>query len=169
MQEPRSAGALGKDFPYLLSTMCYIEVKDDGAVRWGKDGGTYERARAGTSRLYAVWPGEWSSHLFAIDDLDQYARALGIVHDEERTGLVEHEHAVRWRISDGEDPSTASYVTIEVWLDCGCSVRDLKTFAKHMQTQKGWDVATSVGWGSVTSEGGEQRYDFRIRRKSLTC
>ncbi|WP_430495958.1 hypothetical protein ACQRWP_16900 [Micromonospora trifolii] len=37
----------------------------------------YERAVAGTSRLFAVWPGNYSSDLFAIDDLDAYAVQSG--------------------------------------------------------------------------------------------
>lgn len=53
MQEPRSAGALGTEFPYALGTTCYIEVSRDGSVRWGNDAGTYERALAGDVRLYA--------------------------------------------------------------------------------------------------------------------
>ncbi|RSM60067.1 hypothetical protein DMB66_25620 [Actinoplanes sp. ATCC 53533] len=43
---------------------------------------------AGTSRLFAVWPGDYSSDLFVIDDLDAYARAVGLIHDETRTGLA---------------------------------------------------------------------------------
>jgi hypothetical protein len=91
--------------------MCYVEVADDGAVTWGREGGSYERALAGKSRLYAVWPGQWSSHLFVIDDLAEYARAFGIVHDEERTGLAQHVHDVRWSISPREDKSASAYVT----------------------------------------------------------
>lgn len=33
MQEPRSASAVGADFPYTLETMCYFEVSADGSVR----------------------------------------------------------------------------------------------------------------------------------------
>jgi hypothetical protein len=52
---------------------------------------------------YAVWPGEFSSGLFVIDDLDEYATAFGIIHDEERTGLTDHRHDVRWRPASWED------------------------------------------------------------------
>ncbi|MEU1675315.1 hypothetical protein ABZ752_25305 [Streptomyces roseifaciens] len=47
----------------------------------GNDRAAYERAVAGKSRLFAVWPGEWSSHLFAIDDLDEYAKAARFTTD----------------------------------------------------------------------------------------
>ena len=168
MQEPKSAGAMGSEFPYALQTMCYIEVAADGSVRWGSDAKTYARVLAGESRLYAVWPGQWSSHLFVIDDLDQYARALGLVHDETRTGLADHEHQVRWSISKYENKPNGSYVSISVQLDCGCEIRDLKSFASQMQKQKGWDIATTGGWGHSTSENGTT-YSMRARRKSLTA
>ncbi|KID32005.1 hypothetical protein HQ32_00889 [Prauserella sp. Am3] len=162
MQEPRSAGSLGLKFPYTLKTMCYIEVGADGGVHFGTDEGMYRRVVAGESRLYAVWPGEWSSHLFAIDDLDQYAKAFGIVHDAVRTGLADHEHDVSWSLSSREDKPTNTYISIDVWLACGCEIKDLKAFAAQMRTQKGWDIATSGGWG-----GSAGRYSLRARRKSL--
>lgn len=162
MQEPRSAGAMGAEFPYTLKTLCYLEVSADGSVHWGRDTETYNRALTGQSRLFAVWPGEWSSHLFVIDDLDQYARAFGIIHDEERTGLAEHEHQVRWSVHPSEEKPNGSYITIDVRLDCGCKIRDLGTFASQMRQQKGWDIATTGGWG-----GGGETYYMRARRKSL--
>jgi hypothetical protein len=58
MDEPRSASAVGKDFPYGAPTTCFIEVAEDGAVTWGDGRGAYERVLAGKSRLFAVWPGQ---------------------------------------------------------------------------------------------------------------
>jgi hypothetical protein len=162
--EPRSAAALGREFPYRLQTMCYVEVLSDGTVYWGGGRESYQRAVAGKSRLFAVWPGEWSSHLFRIDDLDEYARAVGIVYDPQRTGLADHRHDVRWAISEAETKPTGAYVTIDVWLDCGCEIRDIDTFAAHMREQRGWDVATSAGWG-----GSRGQHHVRARRKSLTA
>lgn len=166
-QQPRSAGTMGLEFPYTLRTMCYIEVSCNGAVTFGTDSRTYERAVAGESRLFAVWPGEWSSHLFAIDDLEQFARAFGIVHDEERTGLAAHVHQVRWRVGPYEAKPQGSYVSIDVWLDCGCRIRDRSAFAAQMREQKGWDIATSGGWGSSGTDESGWTYSLRARRKSL--
>ncbi len=151
-----------EEFPYTLSTMCYIEVRNDGEVLWGGGHEAYERVRRGECRLYAVWPGQWSSHLFAIDDLDQYAAAFGLVHDEKRTGLADHQHEVSWSVSPYEKRPNGSYVSIEVQLGCGCSIRDLKAFAKQMREQRGWDVATTTGWGSAGDT-----YSIRVRRTSL--
>ncbi|MGW7082207.1 hypothetical protein ACWGH2_01730 [Streptomyces sp. NPDC054871] len=64
----------------------------------GHDRAAYERPVAGKSRLFAAWPDEWSSHLFMIDDLDEYAKAHGIKHDEERTGLKGHVHDVTYSL-----------------------------------------------------------------------
>ncbi|MQM28970.1 hypothetical protein [Glycomyces albidus] len=166
-QDPRSAAASGKDFPYRMQTLCYIEVHKDGRVTHGRDNGTYERARSGESTLYAVWPGNYRSDLFIIDDLDEYAGAFGIIHDQERTGLADHVHDVKWQRSSIEDKPRAQYTWIEVELLCGCTVKDLDTFAAQMNKQKGWNVATSGGWGSSGMPGGKQTYSFRVRRKSL--
>lgn len=166
MQQPRSAGAMGTEFPYKLRTMCYIEVSKDGSVSWGDGADAYHRAVRGKSSLYAVWPGEYSSHLFHIDDLDEYARGKGMVHDAQRSGLEEHDHEVRWHLSPYEDKPTATYISVDVWLDCGCMIRDLASFAAQMRRQKGWDIATSGGWGSSTS-GNVTRYSLRVRRRSM--
>ncbi len=167
MAEPRSAGALGTEFPYRLRTMCYVEVAADGRVSQGSDEAAYRRALAGESRLFAVWPGDYRSDLFAIDDLDQFARGMGWVHDEARTGLVEHDHQVRWEVDDVERNPNGVYIWVRVWLDCGCSIHDRRVFAKHMQAQRGWDIALTGGGGS-SSDGSGTSYSMRVRRKSLS-
>jgi hypothetical protein len=168
VSEPRSASAAGKDFPYKSPTTCFIEVAEDGTVTQGGGHEAYERASAGKSRLFAVWPGRWSSDLFVIDDLEEYARAIGIVHDEGRTGLAEHEHDVSWTVSPYEKKPDGLYITIEVRLNCGCQIRDLKTFASHMREQKGWEIATTRGWGGGGSEEDGYRYHMRVRRTTLS-
>ncbi|MFE9910648.1 hypothetical protein [Streptomyces clavifer] len=52
-----------------------------------------ERAGEALSWLDAVWPCELSC--FVVVDPDDYARAHGITHPDERTGLKEHIHEVR--------------------------------------------------------------------------
>ena len=161
--EPRSAAASGMDFPYRMPTTCYIEVHQDGKVTQGAGPHAYERARSGESRLFAVWPGQWRSDLFVIDDLDEYARAIGMIHDQRRTGLADHNHKVRWAISPYEKKPDGLWITIDVWLDCGCTIRDLEAFAAQMRKQRGWEIAKTGGWGS-----GGGSYHMRARRKSLT-
>ncbi|MEU2873351.1 hypothetical protein ABZ769_29820 [Streptomyces olivoreticuli] len=153
--------------PYTARTTCYIEIHNDGRVTHGTDRATYEQAVAGESKLYAVWPGEWSSHLFVIDDLDKYAKAHGIRHDVQRTGLAEHVHQVRWTESDGEQNPRSPYISIQV-VDCGCEIRSLDVFAAQMREPNGWAVATSVGWGSSSGPEGTT-YSLRGSRKSLTA
>lgn len=167
--EPRSAAAVEKDFPYTTRTTCYVEVHEDGTVTHGDDHAAYERAVAGRSRLFAVWPGEWSSHLFVIDDLDEYAKAHGIKRDEERTGLKGHVHDVRWEPNPyAKDSPRSPYISVSVTLECGCEIHDLRTFAAQMKHQQGWNVATSGGWGGSGRPGGKRTYSLRVRRKSLS-
>ncbi|HEU0132705.1 MAG TPA: hypothetical protein VFQ85_17105 [Mycobacteriales bacterium] len=68
-------------FPYVRpGRVCYIEQTGEQVVQITTIGDLREavgRARAGGSRLLAVWPGEWRSDLFLIDDLDALAANIG--------------------------------------------------------------------------------------------
>lgn len=72
-------------FPYRSKLMCYIEIFSDGTVKKiphvNKSDRkyvqqAYERVLAGKSALYVVWPGQWTSDLFVIDDLPAFAKAF---------------------------------------------------------------------------------------------
>jgi hypothetical protein len=74
-------------FPYRESTICYFEVDKNGNVSQvphknksdrAKVLEVYQRAVDNTITLYAVWPGNWSSDLFIIDDLNAFANELGL-------------------------------------------------------------------------------------------
>lgn len=104
-----------------------------------------------------------------IDDLDEYAKAHGLKHDEERTGLKDHVHDVRWEpASHANDSPRSPYISVDVKLDCGCDIHDRRAFAAQMKEQQGWDVATSGGWGSSGAPGRRKTYTLRVRHKSLT-
>lgn len=162
----RSTSEVGEEFPYTSGTTCVIEVHSDGTVTQGGGAEAYKRALAGTSRLFAAWPGQWRTDLFAIDDLDEYARALGLVHDQSRTGLAEHEHDVTWSRSP-HDSGNRQYTGIRLRFKCGCAIKDLGVFADHMKRQRGWDVARSGGYGSSGSLDGEREWSIRVRRSTL--
>jgi len=72
-------------FPYRLATICYFEVDCKGNVnriphknKSDIDGvlEALKRAEKGITKIYAVWPGNWSSDLFIIDDLDKLAESF---------------------------------------------------------------------------------------------
>lgn len=75
------------DFPYRMGTMCYFEVYKDGKVSQihhknksdiNEVKEAYERALKNITTLYAVWPGNWSSDLFIIDDLDAFSSSFNL-------------------------------------------------------------------------------------------
>ena len=83
----KSAKESGK-FPYGMNTVCYFEVDRNGNVspvlHKNKSDRpivleVYQRAVNKTTTLYAVWPGNWRSDLFIIDDLDAFAKELGLI------------------------------------------------------------------------------------------
>ena len=74
-------------FPYLINTMCYFEVNSRGEVsrlphknKSDRPGvlEAYRRAVSGETTLYAVWPGQWRSDLFQIDDLERFKEAFDL-------------------------------------------------------------------------------------------
>ena len=50
-------------FPYGSNRICYIELFATGEI---KQLATYH------DKLFAVWPGQWRSDLFIIDDLEAF-------------------------------------------------------------------------------------------------
>lgn len=77
-----------KNFPYCMNTICYFGVDKNGNVsqvrhknKSDRPGvlAAYQRAVSQTTTLYAVWPGNWSSDLFIIDDLDTFAKEFELV------------------------------------------------------------------------------------------
>jgi hypothetical protein len=154
--------AAQESFPYRDPTVCFIEVHADGAVTQGADEESVIRAKRGASRLFAVWPGQWSSDLFTVDP-DEFAKGRGDVHDPVRTGLQEHFHDVEWELDPYRDANPRSPSTpIRVRFRCGCEMHDIQAFAKQMREQRGWDVRTSVGWGG---SGGS--YSVTVRRGTV--
>lgn len=135
-------------FPYDLKTTCYILVYKNADVVHIQHTKTelakaYEEVNSGKAVLYAVWPGNWRSDLFIIDDLNAFADAVGISRKNE------HKHIIDWEISDVDD-GVSRYAWIDCKFKCGCSLFEIgiKKFANDMKEQKGWIIATSKGWGS---------------------
>lgn len=74
-------------FPYKLKTMCYVLVDNNGNVRQVEHhrkcdlptvAAACQKVRNGEARLYAAWPGNYTTSLFAIDDIELFARVLGV-------------------------------------------------------------------------------------------
>lgn len=135
-------------FPYNLKTTCYILVYKNADVVHIQHNKTeltraYEEAISGRATLYAVWPGNWRSDLFIIDDLNAFADAVGVPRKEV------HKHTIEWEISDVDD-GVSRYAWVDCRIKCGCSLSEIgiKKFANDMKEQNGWLVATSKGWGS---------------------
>lgn len=71
----RSAKASGC-FPYKSNLVCFMELWPNGdLIQLSNKQEKREaclRSIAGKSRVVAVWPGNWRSDLFIIDDLDTF-------------------------------------------------------------------------------------------------
>jgi len=73
MRSAKEAGC----FPYRSKLVCYMELTNDGNIKQLSNRNekleAYLNAKAGISKILAVWPGQWRSDLFIIDDLDSFA------------------------------------------------------------------------------------------------
>jgi len=155
-----------ENFPYRSATVCYIEVDNSGKVSQVSNSiasisASYHNAINGQVRIYAVWPGNYRSDLFEIDNLDALADAFGVPRPDE------HTHSITWTLSPTDDGKSA-YAWVCVVFQCGCSLgmNNIRKFANDMRTQWGWDVATTTGLGSH-SDGKTTEYSVHVRRSTL--
>lgn len=71
-------------FPYDSKLVCYIELTKDGKMEQVQNyvadkRSAYWRVKNKESKLYAVWPGQWRSDLFEIDNIDAYGKAYKVI------------------------------------------------------------------------------------------
>lgn len=155
-----------ENFPYDAKTTCIISVDGKGNVKQVNQNqseitAAYNSALSGGCKLYAVWPGQYRSDLFAVDDLNAFADAFGIRRTDN------HVHDVEWKL-DSFDDGVSRSAWVSVRLRCSCSVEKMgiRKFAGDMYEQKGWDVAISKGY-SMHSDGKTTIYTIPVRRSSL--
>ena len=76
MRSAKEAGC----FPYRSKTVCFMELFPDGKLeQLNNDDAKFEacvNARNGKSKIVAVWPGNWRSDLFIIDDIEEFMDAI---------------------------------------------------------------------------------------------
>lgn len=75
MRSAKEAGC----FPYGSDTVCFMEVSANSEIKQlsnkTEKRTAYLNAVSGVSKIYAVWPGQWRSDLFIVDDLDAFCVA----------------------------------------------------------------------------------------------
>ena len=67
-------------FPYTSKHICYFGVDKEGNVYWiGNSKSERHSAvpyvKSGEWKLFSVWPGQWRSDLFEIDDISKFVDA----------------------------------------------------------------------------------------------
>ena len=70
-------------FPYYAKSVCYILAYPDGHLEQIPHNKTGKRAAlpkvlSGEAKLYAVWPGSYTSDLFEIDDVAKFISECGL-------------------------------------------------------------------------------------------
>jgi hypothetical protein len=80
MMPPRPASEAPFPYGHAGGSVCYMELGPDGLRQCRTRGDlrdAVKRAQAGESEIMAVWPGQYRSDLFIIDDLAALAKAIG--------------------------------------------------------------------------------------------
>ena len=153
-------------FPYYEKNICYIELFTNGEIHQvGCNKNEIEvacrNAREDRSKIYAVWPGNYRSDLFVIDDINALSDAYGLSREKD------HIHQIEYRISEYDDgQSRYASVDLEFMCDCKLNYNNIKSIAADFKKQFGWDMATSTGFGCSTHNG-KATYTVRIRRSSI--
>lgn len=146
-----------ENFPYSLTTICYILVDDSGKVESVNNSieskqDAYNKVKSGEATLYAVWPGQWRSDLFIIDDINKFAASVGIVRDDLDIELPE----MVWRYCPYcNDNLRSSYVKIDIKLE-GYNGQGYKLVGEigwrqlvnMLETKFGWKIAVSKLYSS---------------------
>jgi len=75
----RKASEVEYGFPYGSKLVCYIEHTKDKEINWVQNYAqekrdVYYRVKNEGSKLYAVWPGQYKSDMFEIDNIELYAK-----------------------------------------------------------------------------------------------
>ena len=154
------------NFPYSWEAICYIEVASNGKItqvecKKSDIENVYNRVKGGGSLLYAVWPGDYNSELFIVDDLNKLVDAYGINRDNL------HIHDIKWQINKYDNPKSR-YASVDIEFQCGCKFNygTIKNLALDLKKQLGWEVATTTGMGTSISNQGCV-YTIRVLRKTL--
>lgn len=162
-----------KDFPFLNSTNCYIEIQKNGTViniphknksdhRFIQE--SYVRVKNEDSKLYVVYPGKWSADLFIVDDMNAFAVAFGFE-------CVDNHNfpSFQWNISD-YDKREGRSVWVDIIFACGfeLSRNNINAFADFVHKQLGWAVSTSKGIsGGKDMITGKSRQTITVRRSTI--
>lgn len=146
------------DVPYLSDGIRYYEARDNALYEINQNEvllrEAYARAKAGESKLYFTWHGQFKTDTFEVDDL----LPLGLAYGFEEAN---HMHDVEWRICDENE--RGAYFSVDLEFKCGCTFdgvdRD-KRLQLTLKSLKGWEI-------SKHSNGRNGKYSVRVLKSSM--
>jgi hypothetical protein len=132
-------------FPYTAKTVPFIMIKGGKAI-WAKDASSklaMLRERGG--KILAVWPGQYSTDVFEIDDRRVALAALGDEGAMKALSGCKH----TFKVHD-QSQSTSQTRHMSVELTCGCQPEfgddaAMNDLLRQLRTTLGWQVRTCTG------------------------
>ena len=137
-----------QDFSYRHPANCYFTISEEGVPVqiWNtlsEMERIYQSVKNGETDLYVAVPGETTTDIFHIDDIELLGREYGFCEG--------HQHVFDWEISDSGN-KTDRYASVKINFHCGCcvSLRTIRQLAKDLKKQMGWDVQVgSCGYNTI--------------------
>lgn len=139
------------EFPWKDRGVCYVFVSQTldvfhvGSTKDISPLNAYELAKDGKGKIVAVWPGQYRSDAFLVDDLEAYALAFGFAYKPlpiEIVGFVcRSAHGV----------AVSKYYDFFIKDDNEVVTFDdsfLTRFSEDLKHKYGWTIAKSKGCGS---------------------
>ena len=134
---------------------CYFTINEDGEPiqiwnTFSEMERIYQKVKNGEAHLYVAVPGENTTDLFYVDDIELLGKEYGFSEG--------HQHIFDWKISDYDD-KTDRYASVNINFRCGCNVslRTIRQLSKDLKKQMGWEV--KVGYCSHNT--------IYVKRKTL--
>jgi hypothetical protein len=144
-----------ENFPYDADTVPYILIKG-GKIAWAnKQPGKLALLRERGGKILAVWPGQWSSDVFEIDDRIRARAALGDESALKVMATCKHQYRL---LSERQDSKQTR--SIEVELTCGCEPDHSTIAALDMKRQLSEALGGVRIRDGYASTGSRWRFDI---------
>jgi hypothetical protein len=148
-----------ENFPYGADTTPFIMVKS-GRITWaGRKADKIAMLKERGGRILAVWPGQWSTDVFEVNDRIRALAALGDSSAVRALSNCNHTFKIH-----GQRQSTSRTRSIEVELLCGCAPDYFGPGILDVQHQLSDVLGCQVrdcGGGS-TGVNGPRTYNFDV-------
>ncbi len=138
------------EFEWRNKRVCYLFIGLSGEVfQIEKDISAqeaYSKVSANKGRLVAVWPGNWRSDAFIIDDIRTFGLTFDCIHEDLPLKIIGYSHKTI-------EFDTTFSKHVDFVIECSREVHSLPNFLKRfsdkLEQEFGWTIALSRGYSMI--------------------